>query len=198
MPCLLAVVMRKILTYWVFFFLGNALNAIHGKQMPHRSSFTQVRLCQNRLLKSTHGAHRQHKSVLFGFIEQLNKRWRYHDVMRRFTRELIFRTRYHPSEDYIMFEPILNKSIFLFGILSLHVLTTFYPIPWHPTNDAIIKSTCSSTRCKFEMSNRCFQAICCKRKIKNFRIENVFLSGILHYIFFSFHFVYLSRRTWSW
>lgn len=81
-------------------------------------------------LKSTHGAHRQHKSVLFGFIEQLNKRWRYHDVMRRFTRELIFRTRYHPSEDYIMFEPILNKSIFLFGILSLHVLTTFYPIPW--------------------------------------------------------------------
>lgn len=68
----------------------------------------------------------------------------------------------------------------------------------HPTNDAIIKSTCFSTRCKFEMSNRCFQAICCKRKIKNFRIENVFLSGILHYIFFSFHFVYLSRRTWSW
>lgn len=38
------------------------------------------------------------------------------------------------------------------------------------------------------MSNRCFQAICCKRKIKNFRIENVFLSGILHYIFFFFSF----------
>lgn len=54
----------------------------------------------------------------------------------------------------------------------------------HPTNDAIIKSTCFSTRCKFEMSNRCFQAICWKRKIKDFRIENVFLSGILHYIFF--------------
>lgn len=192
--------MRKILTYWVFF-LGNALNAIHGKQMPHRSSFTQVRLCQNRRLKSTHGANRQHKSVLFGFIEQLNKRWRYHDVMRRFTRELISRTRYHPSEDYIMFEPILNKSIFLFGILSLHVLTTFYPIlrtssiqrTFQQYNRLALPHV-ASLKCQIDV----FKQYVEKGKLKISALKMCFYLEFYIRFFSSFHFVYLSRGTWSW
>lgn len=62
-----------------------------------------------------HCTHRQHQISfvrLHHTAYYINDAW-YHDVRRRFTHELIFRTLIALAEDYIMFELISNKSIFL-------------------------------------------------------------------------------------
>lgn len=118
--------------------------------------------------------------------------------MRRFTRELISLTRYHPSEDYIMFEPILNKSIFLFGILSLHVLTTFYPIlrtssiqrTFQQYNRLALPHV-ASLKCQIDV----FKQYVEKGKLKISALKMCFYLEFYIIFFSSFHFVYLSRGT---